>query len=103
MVAAGAGVFEAPPNRGFCSAGLDAALPNNPPPPVDAGVELVLVFALPKGKLGVPAACPKRLVVAAGFAEDPNKEPEAGAEDVVALFACPAVLEGVPKEKDMMC
>lgn len=76
----------AAPNKFFCSAGLEAALPNKPPPVAGAGVELPLALALPNEKLGVPVAWPKRLVVVAGFDEEPKREPDAGAAEVVALL-----------------
>jgi hypothetical protein len=103
VLEAGAGFVDAAPNRGFCSAGLEAVLPNNPPPPV-AGVELALALALalPKEKVGVPVACPNRLVVAAGVDDVPNRAPDVGVLEVVALLVGPAELAGVPKVKDMM-
>lgn len=88
----------APPNRGFCSAGLEAVLPNRLPPV--EGAELLL--ALLKEKLGVPVACPNILLVAAGFDDDPNRAPVAGAVEVAALLAWPAELAEGPKLKDMM-
>jgi hypothetical protein len=97
---AGAALDAAPPNMGFCSAGLAAVLPNKLPP-AEEGV--VLPAALPKGKPEDPVACPNRSP--AGFEAEPNSELEAGAVEVVLLSWAalePGVPLGVPNVKDMV-
>lgn len=96
----------APNSEGFASAGFAAVLPNRLPGVVEAGVVEVLLPlpALPKEK-PEPDCPPNRLPVAGGVLEaagaEPNSEPEAGADEVVALFDWPAEL-ALPKVKDMM-
>lgn len=89
------------------SAGLAPALPNKPGPPVADVVLLAgLLLAppwLPKEKPDEPDCPPNKLdeeVAGAGVVE-PNREPEAGALEVVALLDWPAAL-APPKEKDMI-
>lgn len=91
------------PNKDFCSAGLAAAFPRNPPLVFgDAGVALLLLV-FPKENpvlAGVVDCPPKRLGEdAAGVVVVPNKLPVAGAP-VVVLLDCPKEL--VPKVKDMI-
>jgi hypothetical protein len=101
----GAVVAEAPPNKGFWSAGLAAALPNKLLPVPAEGVAALLLLPLPgfepKGKPDPPAACPNRPDEAAGV-DEPNSEPVAGAVEVVALLDWPAELLAALNVKDMM-
>lgn len=97
------GLLAAPvPNKGFCSAGLDAVFPNRPPV-VPEEVDALPMFPprFPKEKLGVPVdELPKTLVEVVGV-EEPNNEPVLGAVDVVALLDCAPELALLPKS-DMM-
>lgn len=99
----------APPNKDLPgSAGFAPALPNKPEPPgADAVLLAGLLLAppwLPKEKLDEPDCPPNKPddeeVAGAGVVE-PNREPEAGALEVVALLDWPAAL-APPKEKDMI-
>lgn len=100
----------APNSDGFASAGFAAVLPNRLPgvPVPESGVvELLLPLpALPNEKPEEADCPPNRpppveggVLEAAGA--EPNNEPEAGAEEVMALFDWPAEL-AFPKVKDMM-
>lgn len=81
-----------PPNNPFCSVGLEAVLPKRPPEVPDEGAAALLLPPprFPKENVGGP-----RLLEAPG-AEEPNKPPEAGALDVVALLGWPPEL-ALPK------
>lgn len=114
------GVVEAP-NKGFCSAGLLAVLPNKPPVVFeDVGVVVVLLLLLgvlePNEKLvALPPApvpevvvdCPPKIlveedVVGVVVEDVPKREPEAGALDVALLLLLFWPEEPPPKLKDMI-
>lgn len=89
------------PNNGFCSPGLVAVFPKGPGvvPDEPAAALLFPPPRFPKEKAGVPVVeLPNRLVEAEVVGVDePNKLPEGGAVEVVALLLdCPPELE-LPK------
>lgn len=99
----------APPNKDLlASAGCAPVLPNKPEPAVEGVVVLAWLLlappGLPKEKLDEPDCPPNKPddeeAAAAGVVE-PNREPVAGALEVVALLDWPAAL-APPKEKDMI-
>lgn len=80
----------APPNNGFCSAGLEAVFPNMlvevPGVPDEPVVVVVFPPILPKEKLGAPVEEAPKILLEEAWVDEPNKPPAAGALDVVALL-----------------